>query len=105
MRRVFGLRFLALERPPAAARGDSHVTVTELAAPDTARPVARTDLNLWEIERIARDAGRADTEGDEERSFLLMHLREFADPDGMLPDTFDPLVREAFGDVLEAARS
>jgi hypothetical protein len=67
-------------------------------------PVQPRDWNLWEIERIARDAAGADTAGDEERSFLLMHLREFADSDGMLPGTFDPLVREAFGDVLEAAR-
>jgi hypothetical protein len=92
-------------RPDLA--GDSHVTVTDLAERDTAPPapppVAPTAWNLWEIERRARGAAGADTEGDEERSFLLMHLREFADPDGMLPGTFDPLVREAFGDVLEAA--
>ena len=79
------------------------MTVTEPAGPSTPPPEPR-DWNLWEIERMARDAGRADTEGDEERSFLLMHLREFADPDGMLPGTFDPLVREAFGDVLEVTR-
>jgi hypothetical protein len=37
---------------------------------------------------------------NEERSYLLMYLREFAGPDGVLPMDFDGLVRDAFGDVL-----
>ena len=37
---------------------------------------------------------------NEERSYLLMYLREFAGPDGILPADFDGLVRDAFGDVL-----
>ena len=36
---------------------------------------------------------------NEERSYLLMYLREFAGPDGILPTDFDGLVRDAFGDV------
>jgi hypothetical protein len=60
--------------------------------------------NLWELERVTREAAGADAARDEERSFLLMYLREFADPDGMLPVTFDQLVRETFGDVLGAVR-
>ena len=62
------------------------------------------EWNLWELERVTREAAGADAARDEERSFLLMYLREFADPDGMLPVTFDPLVRETFGDVLGAVR-
>jgi outer membrane biosynthesis protein TonB len=58
--------------------------------------------NLWELERIARDQSGTDTERDEERSFLLMYLREFADADGVLPTSFDAIVRESFGDVLDA---
>jgi hypothetical protein len=58
--------------------------------------------NLWELERIARDLSGTDTERDEERSFLLMYLREFADADGVLPTSFDAIVRESFGDVLDA---
>jgi hypothetical protein len=58
--------------------------------------------NLWELERIARDQSGTDTLRDEERSFLLMYLREFADADGVLPTSFDTIVREAFGDVLDA---
>jgi hypothetical protein len=60
--------------------------------------------NLWELERRVRDAVGPDTARDEERSFLLMYLREFADAGGVLPAEFDPLVRETFADLAESAR-
>ena len=41
-----------------------------------------------------------DVARNEERSYLLMYLREFAGPDGVLPTDFDGLVRDAFSDVL-----
>ncbi|HEY8630953.1 MAG TPA: hypothetical protein VIL73_10520 [Gaiellaceae bacterium] len=56
--------------------------------------------NLWELERAARDHATDDVARNEERSYLLMYLREFAGPDGILPTDFDGLVRDAFGDVL-----
>lgn len=61
--------------------------------------------NVWELERLMR--GRADTDPvrDEELGFLLVYLREFALPDGSLPEEFDDLVRESFGDVVGAAAS
>jgi hypothetical protein len=34
-----------------------------------------------------------------------MYLREFANADGVLPADFDAVVRESFGDVLDAAYS
>jgi len=58
------------------------------------------EWNLWELERAARDHATDDVVRNEERSFLLMYLREFAGPDGVLPMDFDGLVRDAFGDVL-----
>src|SRR6266542_3893401 len=58
--------------------------------------------NLWELERLAREQSGTDALRDEERSFLLMYLREFADADGVLPTSFDTIVRESFGDVLDA---
>jgi hypothetical protein len=82
------------EPPPPAAE-----PVVTLPAPAEPR-----EWNLWELERVVREAAGADAARDEERSFLLMYLREFADPDGMLPVTFDPLVRETFSDVLGAVR-
>jgi hypothetical protein len=58
--------------------------------------------NLWELERVARERSGADAVRDEERSFLLMYLRDFADADGVLPTSFDAIVRESFGDALDA---
>jgi hypothetical protein len=58
------------------------------------------EWNLWELERAARDHASDDVVRNEERSYLLMYLREFAGPDGILPTDFDGLVRDAFGDVL-----
>ena len=58
------------------------------------------EWNLWELERAARDHGGDDLARNEERSYLLIYLREFAGPDGTLPADFDALVRESFGDVL-----
>ena len=84
------------EPPPPAAEEEPVV-----APPAPAEP---REWNLWELDRVAREAAGADVARDEERSFLLMYLREFADPDGMLPVTFDLLVRETFGDVLGAVR-
>jgi hypothetical protein len=58
------------------------------------------EWNLWELERATRDHATDDVAQNEERSYLLMYLREFAGPDGTLPADFDGLVRDAFGDLL-----
>jgi hypothetical protein len=59
--------------------------------------------NLWDLERLTRESAGEDAVRDEERTFLLMYLREFAGPDGLLPVDFDGLVRDSFG-VLVSAR-
>ena len=41
---------------------------------------------------------------DDERSFLLVYLRDFATAEGTLPVDFDGLVRESFGELLGAGR-
>ena len=69
------------------------------------RVAAPREWNIWELERIARDQGGDDVGRDEERAYLLMYLREFANADGNLPSDFDAVVRESFGDVLDAAYS
>jgi outer membrane biosynthesis protein TonB len=66
-----------------------------------ALPSEPQEWNLWTLEKLVRD--RADNEADEERSFLLVYLREFANPDGLLPRDFDALVRESFGELLAAS--
>jgi hypothetical protein len=58
--------------------------------------------NLWDLEKLARERAGDDPSRDEERTFLLMYLREFADADGMLPIDFDGLVRDSFGDLVTA---
>lgn len=58
--------------------------------------------NLWDLERLTREHAGRDEVRDEERSFLLMYLREFAGPDGLLPIDFDGLVRDSFGDLVGA---
>lgn len=58
--------------------------------------------NLRDLERATRDGAGEDALRDEERAFLLVYLREFAGPDGLLPVDFDPLVRDSFGELVEA---
>jgi hypothetical protein len=58
--------------------------------------------NVWDLERLTREASGGDAILDEERSFLLMYLREFAGPDGDLPLDFDGLVRDSFGELVGA---
>jgi hypothetical protein len=59
--------------------------------------------NLWDLERRARDELPRDPVRYEEWSYLFVHLRQFATPDGSLPTEFDGLVRESFGELLEHA--
>jgi hypothetical protein len=60
------------------------------------------EWNLWDLERLTREHAGGDDARDQERSFLLMYLRDFAGPDGLLPIDFDSLVRDSFGDLVGA---
>jgi hypothetical protein len=64
-------------------------------------PPAR-EWNLWDLERRAREQS-GNALRDEEWSALFTHLRVFANTDGVLPKEFDELVRESFGELIEAA--
>lgn len=63
------------------------------------------EWNLWDLERVMRSHAAVAAGTDEERSFLLMYLRDFASADGVLPAEFDGLVRDSFADVLDAVPS
>jgi len=56
--------------------------------------------NLWDLERLAREQAGGDQVADEERTYLLLYLRDFAGPDGQLPVDFDDLVRQSFGGLV-----
>jgi hypothetical protein len=56
--------------------------------------------NVWDLERVAREHAGSDPVADEERTFLLMYLRDFAGPDGLLPVDFDDLVQQSFGGLV-----
>jgi hypothetical protein len=60
---------------------------------------APREWNVWELERLARNGGAR----DEELAFLLLELRQFANADGRLSVSFDPVIRESFGELLYAA--
>ena len=81
------------ELEPAAEPEPNRV----VALPLPAQPQA---WNLWEIERLLRDSPEHDPAREEEQNYLLMYLRDFASPDGILPVDFDALVRESFGELV-----
>ena len=56
--------------------------------------------NVWELDRLAKEAPE---ERREELGYLLIYLRDFANPEGVLPTDFDELIRESFGDLHAAA--
>ena len=96
-------RIVAVPPPPPEPEAEPQ------PGPEAARVVAflpasdgPREWNLWELERAARDHATDDVVRNEERSYLLMYLREFAGPDGVLPDDFDSLVRDSFGDLVGA---
>lgn len=86
---------------PRGDVGTPEPQVVSLAA----RATSPREWNLWELERLARATAGGDVARDEERGYLLMYLRDFANADGVLPADFDGVVRESFGDVLDAVHS
>ena len=102
-------RIAAVPRLPSEPEPEPEPTTQPEPVPETARILAFTpgndaprEWNLWELERAAREHVGEDVAQTEERAYLLMYLREFAGPDGVLPADFDGLVRDAFGDVLHS---
>jgi hypothetical protein len=80
----------AVEEPPAEPSGPEAEAVPVASAP--------WSWNVWNLERVVRERASA----NDELNYLLLYLREYANPAGMLPPDFDALVRESFGDLLAA---
>jgi hypothetical protein len=89
--------------PPATPEPEPEPVAVE---PQTVVPIGvgggPRQWNLWDLERLVREHAGQDEVRDEERSFLLIYLRDFAGPDGLLPIDFDGLVRDSFGDLVGA---
>ena len=95
------VRFLLEPRPPEPEPEPEPEQESEPApavVPLVLRDTTPRTWNLWDLERLAEKMN-GDTAA-EERTLLLVHLREFANPSGDLPVEFDALVRDAFGDGL-----
>lgn len=84
--------------PAAGVREPAPASATTAAAV----PHAAREWNVWELERLARGVGGRNTARDQEWAFLLVYLREFATPEGLLPSDFDALVRESFPELVAA---
>jgi hypothetical protein len=82
--------------PPAPAAPPPPPTPVAPIAP----PLERRRWNIFELQHRARARAGSDPERDEELSFLLVYLREFADVSGDLPEDFDSFVRESFHDLI-----
>jgi hypothetical protein len=85
------------ELPPAAEEEPPPPAVVPIGVSSVPR-----QWNLWDLERLTREHAGSDEARDEERSFLLIYLRDFAGPDGVLPVDFDGLVRDSFGELVGA---
>lgn len=94
----------AREAPDPSPSPEPILIRPKFEAPE-AVPDAPREWNLWELERLARATAGSDAARDEERGYILMYLRDFANADGALPADFDVVVRESFGDVLDAVHS
>jgi hypothetical protein len=82
-----------MSRPFRSGGGRPEPSVTRRGRTFASQPV---QWNIWSLERVVREQA-----GDnDELGFLVTYLRDYANPDGMLPTNFDSLVRESFGDLL-----
>ena len=57
--------------------------------------------NVWSLENAVKEHAHDYIE----IGYMVVYLRDFAKPDGMLPIDFDSLVRESFGHVLALSRA
>jgi hypothetical protein len=89
------------ERVPVGAGAAAQAAAAPALLPEEdALPVSTApwSWNVWNLERVVRERAPE----NEELQFLLLYLRDYASPSGMLPPDFDGLVRESFGDLLAA---
>jgi len=73
-------------------------------APQPRRDLAqRPDRNIDALAQLVDEHADAYPERAEEWQMYVAYLRDFAAEDGRLPSSFDGLVGEVFGDLLDGA--
>jgi hypothetical protein len=73
-----------------------------IVAPAVRRAPSRVERRRIEsLERLVRAHSSRASEREEERRYTLLYLRGYAGLDGRLPPSFDSLVDDVFGDLLE----
>jgi cellulose synthase/poly-beta-1,6-N-acetylglucosamine synthase-like glycosyltransferase len=72
--------------------------------PAAIHPSVPEQLRIEQLEDLVRLHSADAVERGEERRFTLLYLRGYAGLDGRLPNSFDMLVDDVFGDLLEPAR-
>jgi hypothetical protein len=82
------------------ARPAQHVRVPEPEPVPVAAAATPRQWNMLDLEQLVREHAGRDPIADEQRTFLLVYLRDFAGPDGLLPADFDDLVRQSFGELV-----
>jgi len=87
--------------PPVVSLPNRAPVPAVLVLLDDRRRDEPREWNVWDLDRLARDEARRSPERADELSFLLVSLRRFAEPGGLLPIEFDALVRESFGGLLD----
>lgn len=88
----------AAERRPAS-RPATLVPPSSPTGPP--RPEQGGSWNLNELERVVAEGGDAYPERREEWQSYLFFLRDHAGPEGSLPPSFDWLIPDVFGELLE----
>ena len=83
-----------LRLPEPEPEPEPEPVAVAVAAPPTR--VSGPPYNVWELERALDESGNT----NDEQTFLLHYLRDYAGPDGALPSDFDDLVRESFPSLL-----
>ena len=99
-------RQLEHEAAEAGVEAAPSVAVLDLepAAPtapqafDSSRPAA---WRLFQLEKLVREHGSEFPEHAEDWAFTLYYLRDYADVAGRLPASFDVMIEEVFGPLLD----
>ena len=96
-----------VESAPAAMASAPRAT-EEPEAADERRPISLddgADLNLNVLAQLVTRFSGDFPDRAEEWTYYVLYLREYATADGRLPESFNLLVHDVFGDLLERARS